>query len=350
MAGKRPARSHEDNDLLDIIPERLTGDGDGAADEGRRGRSLLIAGLLIGVAVAGGAGWYLLGQERGTSGAVPAPVISGDPSPYKVRPADPGGMQVPNQDKLVYERINPADDTRPGVEKLLPEPQAPVPPAVQPVRPAAEAGGTDTAMSPPPPPPLDGDEPTGNTTQADTMQTGAAPASASAAAITAAPAAEEAQRVPARPEPQPAPPQKSEEPQTPAPAPTRTDAKSVEAKAAPEKANAEAGAVAAKASAAPAAAPQKPTPAQTAAAVGGPYTIQLAALRDEASARKTWETLKAKHADLLGGLAPRILRADLGSKGVFYRVRATGIGTEKEARNLCEQLANRKVGCLFVGK
>jgi len=78
--------------------------------------------------------------------------------------------------------------------------------------------------------------------------------------------------------------------------------------------------------------------------------VQFAALRDDASARKMWDDLKSKHADLLGPLSPVIQKADLGSKGIFYRVRATGLPTDKAARALCDELSKRKVGCLFVGQ
>ena len=93
------------DDLLDIIPERLGGDADEVGrEDGGRSRSLLIGGLLIGVAVAGAAGFYLLPRDSGTSGEVTPQLVTAEPTPYKVRPADPGGMQVPNQDKLVFER------------------------------------------------------------------------------------------------------------------------------------------------------------------------------------------------------------------------------------------------------
>lgn len=78
--------------------------------------------------------------------------------------------------------------------------------------------------------------------------------------------------------------------------------------------------------------------------------IQFAALRDDASARKMWDELKGKHPDLMNGLSPVIQKADLGSKGVFFRVRATGLPSDTAARARCDEFAKRKVGCLFVGQ
>lgn len=318
-----------DKDLFDIIPERLSQPGDGPLDdEPKKGRSLLLAALLIGVAVAGGAGWYLLTGSTATDGKVSAPTIPADSNPYKVRPADPGGMQVPNQDKLVYDRLDPgAQQAGSGqVEKLLPEPQAPQapamqsqapqPPAVEPRTPARDGAGDGMTAPPPPLPSISGGS-----------SGGPAPAVSRPEAVTGiekpvpSPATERPETT-ALPAPQPQGPAAQPAPTSPAPA----------------------------AQPAPVQAPAQPAAPQTAAAGTGPYTVQLAALRDEASVRKSWQSLQSKHPELLGNLKMVIERADLGDKGVFYRLRATGLPTEDAGRALCDELAKKKVGCLFVGK
>ena len=56
------------------------------------------------------------------------PMISAPAGPVKLRPDKPGGMQIPNRDKLVYERIRSgkvALETE-LVERLLPQPEKPV--------------------------------------------------------------------------------------------------------------------------------------------------------------------------------------------------------------------------------
>jgi len=51
--------------------------------------------------------------------------------PVKVRPENPGGMQIPDQDKVIYSRLT--QDTIPArVEKLFPEEEKPVMPQVVP--------------------------------------------------------------------------------------------------------------------------------------------------------------------------------------------------------------------------
>ena len=69
--------------------------------------------------------WYSFtkGQDEGADSLVP--LIKAENKPIKVRPEKPGGMEVPNQDKLVYSRMNPGEPP-PPVEKLLPLPETPV--------------------------------------------------------------------------------------------------------------------------------------------------------------------------------------------------------------------------------
>jgi hypothetical protein len=52
------------------------------------------------------------------------PLIYADPNPYKARPDHPGGLQVPYQDRLVYNRLSP--ESQQPVERLLPQPEQPI--------------------------------------------------------------------------------------------------------------------------------------------------------------------------------------------------------------------------------
>ena len=55
------------------------------------------------------------------------PIIKADERPTRERPANTGGLQVPNQDNEAYQRINPQRAPSPP-ERLLPPPQQPTPP------------------------------------------------------------------------------------------------------------------------------------------------------------------------------------------------------------------------------
>ena len=78
------------------------------------------------------------------------------------------------------------------------------------------------------------------------------------------------------------------------------------------------------------------------------WGIQLSSARDEKLAWGTWNKLKSRH-DILADLKPMVQRADLGSKGVYYRLRLGGFDSSTDARSLCSKLKSRGIAC-FVSK
>ena len=99
---------------------------------------------------------------------------------------------------------------------------------------------------------------------------------------------------------------------------------------------------------APAAAPApEPAPAPRAVASASPapaaspsgqYVVQLAARKNEEQAQSAYDALKAKYGNLLGRYQPLIQRADLGDRGVYYRVRVGPMASAESAGELCTQL------------
>lgn len=69
---------------------------------GRRG--VRIAALLAGVAIIGAGGYFALGKLGGGDGGEIA-LIRADDSPIKVKPENPGGPNIPNQDSQVYRQV-----------------------------------------------------------------------------------------------------------------------------------------------------------------------------------------------------------------------------------------------------
>ncbi len=76
------------------------------------------------------------------------------------------------------------------------------------------------------------------------------------------------------------------------------------------------------------------------------FGIQLASLRSEDAAEAMWASVTAAHPDLLGGLKRFVERADLGEKGVYYRLQAGTLASYGDAQALCAKLKDSGVGCL----
>ena len=106
--------------------------------------------------------------------------------------------------------------------------------------------------------------------------------------------------------------------------------------------------------AAPAPAPEPvstpaPAPAAAPAAVAaGDYLVQIAAFRSDAEAQAAWTKLKGKNEDLLGTYSPNVMQADLGAKGIYFRLRFGPFSTRDDAISVCESLKARKQDCLVV--
>lgn len=87
-------------------------------------------------------------------------------------------------------------------------------------------------------------------------------------------------------------------------------------------------------------------PAQPAPAASGGFVVQIAARKSEGDARSAFGTLQRKYPNILGSSVSDIQRADLGAKGVWYRLRV-GPGKSKEnAVALCDQLKAVGQSCL----
>ena len=101
------------------------------------------------------------------------------------------------------------------------------------------------------------------------------------------------------------------------------------------------------AAAAPAAAEiTEEEPAVAAPADG--WSVQLASATSEDGAWSTWKKIKAKH-QLLADKKPVVVRADLGTKGIFYRVRLAGFENQNAAKASCSKLKSSGLSC-YVSK
>ena len=287
----------------------------------------LKAFMFLVVAAAGAWSYYgdqLIQLWRGGQGGIP--LIKADPGPVKVRPVNPGGLRVPDRDKLVYDRMHgksagpgEAGGEGGGAERLLPPPEQPLPkprpkkevaketPKTKPVPEVPTVKDVAAAIRPAPPP------------QAPTLSTAEETKTPALAPIKAKRESEpKAEKL--------TPPVKNLK-SAPKPAPKLEPKQATAAKPAPK----------------PETSASAPIPS------GRTYLVQLAAARSPQGARSEWERLRKKHLDLLGDLELKVTKADLGArKGVYYRLRAGPLADEKAARQLCKQLTKRQVGCLII--
>jgi cell division septation protein DedD len=81
------------------------------------------------------------------------------------------------------------------------------------------------------------------------------------------------------------------------------------------------------------------------AASGGGYSVQISSQRSEADAQAAFRSLQRKYPDLLGSYQPAIRRADLGDRGVYYRVQVGPFASE-QATELCSRLQTAGGQCV----
>jgi hypothetical protein len=274
-------------------------------DDGPRfGRLRRVAVALVVMGVFAGGLWFAYTQGMrhvaGFKESADIPLIHADTRPFKLKPQNPGGMQIPDRDLLIY------GERHPQVEHLLPPPEQPMArPTPPPVAPPLPAPQTPTAAAAPPapspsPPPQAGEGHGGGA--APVPQPGAPAAVAPTSAQNAGAAA-----------PQPGPDliaQRIEQ---------------IEAANSP-----------------------KPAAARGPLGRAGGLRLQLGAVHSESEARGEWERLKRKNQDLLGNLSAVAVRADLGDKGVYYRIQAGPVADPSTADRVCGELRQRHLACLIV--
>ena len=252
-------------------------------------RLVAISGAVLGAAAVGG------GVVWGISHAVnrTVPVIEADTRPIRVKPSDPGGMRVANQDERIFESQRRGAPGAPSQPRLSPEPERP------------DVAALRQAASRPPSAP-----PEVSPARAPLVNPSLGPQAAAPQA--AAPQPVPAQPLPAQAAPQPA---------------------------APQPAQA--------AMATPAITPP-PMPASTPAVRTGRTVVQLGALTSEEAAKAEWTRLQAKLPEL-AGRQPQITRVDRGDQPPLWRIRATNMPDAAAARALCDSARTKSLPCAVIG-
>jgi cell division protein FtsN len=222
-------------------------------------------------------------------------VIAAPQGPTRVAPDNPGGMVVPDQDKLVYERLTGDGDD--GTEQLMAPPEEP------------------TAL----PPARDGVTPTGPLTGPAPTVTAEAPPEEEleppSITITPAPAPDIVATAPPQPEAT-----------APTPTPAAPAAGTSIAEIEPDIAAAQAAEV---------------------SATAGVAVVQIGAYETDALAAGAWQDVKSRNTDLLSGLKPDIKMVTVNGK-TWYRLRVGPFTTRDAATDLCAALKTRGRDCLVA--
>ena len=282
-------------------------------------------GLLLGLLALGAfTAVVWLAYDRGLSSAYreEVPTIKADRSPVKVKPDNPGGLVVPNQDKLVLNQ--PGQDGEEPVERLLSEPEAPQPP--EPLV-APEPSGPLVTFSPET---AEGQPEAGLAPEAAPNAAGEPDPAADIVEETLAALAQRAAEQEALDAAQLAANGGTTGGATTGSAPSGSTAGSTSGSAG-SPAGGDGGA--------------SPTATQIVAVEKGDYVIQLASVTSADAAQGEWGRLQRAHPDLLGDMTLSVQQATVNGT-LYHRVQTGPFPSRATAQDLCAQLKSLKQACI----
>jgi len=93
-----------------------------------------------------------------------------------------------------------------------------------------------------------------------------------------------------------------------------------------------------------------PSVSVSASAMSGSHLVQVGAFRSQEEADAQWSKLQGKLSDYLSGKSDDVERADLGDKGVYYRLRIGPFASSDAAKTFCAGLKERGTDCLIKAK
>ncbi len=82
----------------------------------------------------------------------------------------------------------------------------------------------------------------------------------------------------------------------------------------------------------------------------GPYVAQLAALQSEAAVDQAWRRLSSRAPQLFASARLDTQRADLGPRGIYYRVRAGYFADRANAARFCERIRQMGQDCIVAAR
>jgi hypothetical protein len=297
---KRVAKPIEE--IEDELEEEFEEDSEDSDDEEEyEERSRLVPFVVLCVALLAfvGLGWYAYNAGTDSADSSDLALIEAEQTPIKERPVDAGGMQFPHQDKSVFETIA-GEGAQTSAAQVINSSEEPIQPQADAVAPAVAA--TESVLQQSVVQPQAASDETVTTSEAAAPQE-AAPIVQEAQEIKEVPVAEVVKE--AKP---------AEEVKVAAPKPVATKTETTAKSAVKPK---------------------------IVSAASGSQTVQLGAFKSEAEAKAAWKKVSGNAA--LSGKSPQVVKADLGDKGIFYRLRVSGVNADKT----CASLAS-KSPCMVV--
>lgn len=304
------------NEFRQKIAEQPTTSFEERKNELNRSKSVFI-GAVSGVVLAGIVGWFVLSPRYAQEGTAEVPVIRRPQTAIKVQPTEPGGMEILNQDKSVYGILDKKEEDKKVVENLLPPPEEPKLPVIVPTEGAPKAESVAEVEHPSAAPATD------VLKEAEKI-----------IEVAEAPKAAPVQETKPQPEPKPLSQAVNE---SPAPVkdaapkmPVKTETPKAEAKPAPEKIEIKEDFLDLK------------IPA-------GVWQVQLMSSNNRDAVEKSWQTLSKKYASLKNQ-PYEIETADLGAKGIYYRLKAGAFKAKTLADGLCNDIKALGGTCIVKKK
>jgi len=305
---------NQNGEFLDEFRQRLNSQPIESMEERKndinRSQHIFI-GTILGIGLAGVASWFILSPQYNSTSDADIPVIRRPHTSVKMQPSDPGGMEILNQDKTVYDIVEKTDVSVAKVENLLPPPEEPkLPPIEENVEIKAEINSVDTAID--------------NAKKIIDMEQ----------SPKIAPTPEINNQQPITKEEIKAEIKTEIKTETPTNQPTKIIAEKPTPQPQPTT---------------PQESPKAPTAEKSASIPAGSWQIQLISSPNKSAMDKAWNSLTKKY-NALKGLPHEIESADLGSKGTFYRLKAGAFKTRSEADKLCNSIKSSGGSCLVKRK
>lgn len=267
---------------------------------------------------------------------VDIPLISPEAGPVKERPAVPGGVEVPHRDVTIFDHLGQKDDSATQIEHLLP-------PAEIPSDKATEIGGHELVPTPPvlAPAELPPDQhPAVSIPVPSPIVDQVAPEKVSVTPLPDAP--------PVAALPVALPPQLLESAKPVVPGVTQQSVKDPTpiAESSVKPKNLEKTPMVAKTD------NKSDTKEKSKGDTSQPTTgiqqrVQLAAFPNQGQAEAKLLQIVSGHADLMRQVKLSVVKADLGTKGTFYRIQSQPLAVVA-AHKLCADLKAVGVGCILV--